>query len=497
MRLALLTAVLEAIAQTEATLRHLLLRKLRRIERKRELRRRRPRAKPLVRVDPLELSDCDFREHFRFNKGDIPRLVAAYNMPDVFYYKETRQNMPGTVALLLVLARLASPGWWRSIVPLFGRRKGTLKPFFRLAIVHMLNECKYRLQRPSRTFLTDARLAEYTHAIRQKGCPYRNVFGFIDGTIYRISRPSGHTTWQRAVYNGHKKCHGLKWQGVNTPDGLIQFLHGPFPGTRHDRKMLTQSGLLRLLQARFALPQERIDPANSETHYMLFGDPGECLDVTSVTDSVPCGSSCGLLRNAGYVNARSNVLQAPFFHPRGYQHLPPDRRNFNIAMARVRVTAEWMFKDVTNLWSYLTFPRGLRVKQSPVAAYYLVAADLTNVHTVVRGQCQTSLYFNCPPPDLETYLQPREFEDGEPDIHVPDAFEYPHELVEGEEYAVDGMQALLPHLHEPAIIPAGAMEQAMYDVLEADANQVEAMLDEFGALNLQRVWDRRAQHAEV
>lgn len=153
-----------------------------------------------------------------------------------------------------------------------------------------------------------------------------------------------------------------------------------------------------------------------------------------------------------------------------------------------------MFKDVTNLWSFLTFPRSLRVKQSPVAAYYLVAADLTNLYTILRRQCQTSLYFNCPPPTLEEYIIPRG--DGA-DVDAPAALQLPQDLVEAEEEAIDELLGLAPRFHEPAIIPAEDMEEAMQGLLDAHEHEIEQLLDGFGALNLNQVWAAHQRHAEV
>ena len=52
----------------------------------------------------------------------------------------------------------------------------------------------------------------------------RNCFGFVDGTVRPISRPDEN---QRVVYNGHKRVHGLKFQSVVIPNGLIAHLYGP------------------------------------------------------------------------------------------------------------------------------------------------------------------------------------------------------------------------------------------------------------------------------
>ena len=50
--------------------------------------------------------------------------------------------------------------------------------------------------------------------------------GFIDVTVLGISRSKGHLA-QRVVYNGHKRKHAMKYQAVNTLNGMIQHVHGP------------------------------------------------------------------------------------------------------------------------------------------------------------------------------------------------------------------------------------------------------------------------------
>lgn len=71
-------------------------------------------------------------------------------------------------------------------------------------------------------------------------CPLSNVSGFIDGTLRRIARPG---VAQRACYNGHKKHHGLKWQNVIAPDGMIIDQWGPVEGRRGDIWLLRESDL--------------------------------------------------------------------------------------------------------------------------------------------------------------------------------------------------------------------------------------------------------------
>ena len=77
------------------------------------------------------------------------------------------------------------------------------------------------------------------------GAPLQNCFGFIDGTVREIARPKFN---QRVMYNGHKGVHGIKFQSVVTPNGIIANLCGPFEGKRHKSVMLRESGLLNKLR---------------------------------------------------------------------------------------------------------------------------------------------------------------------------------------------------------------------------------------------------------
>ena len=46
------------------------------------------------------------------------------------------------------------------------------------------------------------------------------------------------------AYTGYKKFHGMKFQGVVTPDGLFTHLDGPYRAPQNDSGVLNESGLL-------------------------------------------------------------------------------------------------------------------------------------------------------------------------------------------------------------------------------------------------------------
>jgi len=114
------------------------------------------------------------------------------------------------------------------------------------------------------------------------------------------------------------------------------------------------------------------------------------------------------------------VLRSPATSLIGDAGLPARLQQLNTRMAKLRISAEWMFKDVTSVWSYLKFSVGLCLLQQPVGKFYIVATDLTNIRTCLRGQCQTSLYFNCPPPTVEEYVAPHMYLPVGDDVILPD-----------------------------------------------------------------------------
>lgn len=175
-----------------------------------------------------------------------------------------------------------------------------------------------------------------------KGAALRQCWGFIDGTVRPIARPS----WkQRIMFSGDKRVHCIKLQSVVAPNGLIAHMFGPIEGRRHDAFMLGASGLAQKLQ-QFKQPNGQ--------PYVIYGDP-----------------AYGLSRN----------IMAPF---RG-AHLTQQQQDFNRSMSQVRISVEWTFGKIMQYFSYLDFKRNTKLLLQPVGKYYLVAAILTNCHTCLHG----------------------------------------------------------------------------------------------------------------
>ena len=82
-----------------------------------------------------------------------------------------------------------------------------------------------RAQSQSNSVLLSPPLLEsYARAIASKGSPLPNCVGLLDGTVRLICRPEQN---QRTVCNGHKRVHGMKYQSVVLPNGMIANMYSP------------------------------------------------------------------------------------------------------------------------------------------------------------------------------------------------------------------------------------------------------------------------------
>ena len=215
-----------------------------------------------------------------------------------------------------------------------------------------------------RNSLSPQNLTKYAAAIYAKGAPFRNCWGFIDGTIRPISRPSNN---QRALYNGHKRVHAIQCQSVATPDGLVSLLAGPYEGKRHDSGMLKESGLLPLLE------QYSVSPAGEIMR--IYGDPAYPLRPQ---------------------------LQAPF---KG-ANLTGDQQLWTSRMNSVRVSLKWLFGDIAIFFKFVDFKTNRQVQLSAVGKIYLVCTLLTYARNCLYSNT-TSKYFGLEPPLLAHYFTNR------------------------------------------------------------------------------------------
>ena len=317
------------------------------------------KGKRLVNMDELRAQEC--HEMFRFEQGDIKRLHHALRMPA----KIVCPN--GTVAhgiegLLIMLRRLVYPNRLSDLTHLFQRSESELSYIINETVRIVYDTHSHLLRDLGQDWLSRDNLEGFANVVQAAGSPLHNCWGFIDGTVRPICRP---TYNQRYLFTGHKRLHGLKFQSITTPNGLIANMFGTIEGRRHDSGMLTESGLLPQLEQHMTMADGNV--------YSLYGDPAYPLKPH---------------------------LIAPF---RG-ANLSAQERLFNKRMSAVRTSVEWNFGKVVTLFGFLDFKRNLKLYLQPVAKYYLVGALLTNCHTCLYGN-ETSSFFGVDPPVLEAYLQ--------------------------------------------------------------------------------------------
>ena len=312
------------------------------------------------RFDLDKLDDAEAWTSFRFFKNDIRRLQEVLQIPDEFR-TYNRMVVDGTEALCMLLKRFAYPCRYADLVPHFGRAIPDYSIIVNAVIDHIYGQFSHLLTDFNHPMYAVPKLEEYCLAIKNRGAPLDNCFGFVDGTVRPITRPGRN---QRTVYNGHKKVHALKFQSIALPTGIIGHLFGPIEGRRHDCFLLRQSNLLTDL-SRFAFN------ANREA-LCIYGDPAYPLRVH---------------------------LQSPFQNP----VLNPLQKEFNTRMSKVRVSVEWLFGDIANWFAFIDFKKNLKIGLSCVGKMYLICALLKNAKTCLYG-CMTSDYFDCEPPELEDYF---------------------------------------------------------------------------------------------
>ena len=317
---------------------------------------------PYWKTDNFNLDDWDdteCRTELRFTKGDLLSLKIALALPEKLVCPQ-RTTCSGIEGLCILLKRLAFPCRFTDMVPRFGRNPTEICLIFNTVLDFVFTAHHHRLESWNQPFLQPDALHQYAQVIHNKGAPLRNCFGFVDGTVRRISRPKHN---QRVVYNGHKRVHALKFQSVALPNGLIANLNGPYEGRRHDATMLYESGLLQELHRAAWYGDEPL---------CVYGDPAYPLNLH---------------------------LQAPFRDV----HLDAQMKQFNTAMSEVRVSVEWLFGSIVNYYKFVDFKKQLKLGLSPVGKMYLVCGILQNAHTCLYGN-MVSDYFNLDPPTLQDYF---------------------------------------------------------------------------------------------
>ena len=110
--------------------------------------------------------------------------------------------------------------------------------------------------------------------------------------------------------------HGIKFQSIVRPNGVITNLYGPIEGSRHDRFMLARSRILDQLEHFSFGPHREI--------LCIYGDP-------------------------------AHPLRGHFQTPSRETNLVPLQISRNKEMSSVHVSVKWVFGGIINYFKFLDF----------------------------------------------------------------------------------------------------------------------------------------------
>ena len=261
------------------------------------------------------------------------------------------------LAFALLCVQLSFPHRLWELSKIFGRSEAYLSIVWTDTIEYL--DSRYKRIIRWHPVLQYRRLKRYAKALQRFGGG-GHIWGFLDGTFVGIARPIYR---QKLTYSGYKKKHGIKFQGLVTPDGLIASLAGPFMGEVNDNRMVTESRLLAQLRHVFE-DREELYLYGDQAYTQLYG------------------------------------IIAPYT---GGREAPPHQRAFNKRMSSMRIAVENAFGLTQVLWTRNAFSKRLKIGQSAVASHYRMAVLLTNIYTCIRGN-QISGRFLVRPPSLRSYL---------------------------------------------------------------------------------------------
>ena len=171
--------------------------------------------------DSIQEPECKYE--FRIEKNDIPFLADILQLPEVFRCSQ-RTVASKIEGLCMLLKRTAYPCRYNDMIQRFGRPVPEICMITNAVVNCLYEDHGHRITEWNHEVLSPASLETYSAAIHHKGAALESCFGFLDGTVRPVSRPGEN---QRAVYNGHRRVHSLKFQSMTLPNGLVGNLYGP------------------------------------------------------------------------------------------------------------------------------------------------------------------------------------------------------------------------------------------------------------------------------
>ncbi|CAC5383587.1 unnamed protein product [Mytilus coruscus] len=238
--------------------------------------------------DELSAEAC--KKLFRFEKDDIPNLCTALHwVPQILF--------------------LAYPSRLSDLKSVLGRSETAMSIIIKIntTLNFVYDAHNHLLHDLNSNWLSHRHLQEYADAVAARDAPLLNCWGFIDGTVRPLCRP---TTNQRILFNGNKRVHAIKFQSIVASN--VANMYGPIEGRRHDAGLLRESGICGELQTQMTTPTGDI--------YVIYGDPAYPMTTHIIKPF------------------RGGVISAA-------------QARFNKKMSALRTCVEWTFGKILTLFA--------------------------------------------------------------------------------------------------------------------------------------------------
>ncbi len=312
-----------------------------------------------------------FRELCRFEREDFREMCSKLRgfgdaNEEGLVKTSTRCVYDPCFGVFLLARRLAVPDRWCDIERSFNLRYQWLSAVFMDVLHRLTNEYSRVITKVDIIRLLPL-LGTFADAVSLKteGTGLADVVCFVDGKFCRTCRPTNMRArdYQRSVYNGHYRGHGLKIQSVVWADGMLNLF---VDSSRvHDSLLLTSSGILDSMEIMF-INGDASRPA------LMYGDPAY-------------GDGIHLARkHKGPFRSKAQVV-------------------IDNAMVPVRTEVEHTFSKLVALWPLLDFCKKHKLWSTATAEEWIIGAFLTNIHTCYYCS-QMNSFVGVSPPSMAEYL---------------------------------------------------------------------------------------------
>ena len=332
-------------------------------------------------IETIEWEDDFVREFFIFNdRAQLREALASLRAPISLRLPGRNTGLVDTeFAFLLYLYKLCTAAKLTIMSTVFGEDYSVISRAL-AAFGSWLYEAHSHRLTDSLHFWAQY-VSTFNGKIVARGLPigYNRVWAFVDATLVCTARPSDVAVtvfppqapaviWdvdaQYEFYCKYAMRHGLKWQAVVAPCGLIMDLTGCAFGGHHDSRLLTDSKIFqRLLEMHWS----DLGIRSMANYFQVMGD--SAYPTGPFTVRVPGGRSQEAAR-----------------------------------CSAVRVAVEHAFAKIYQKCRSMEWSSNLRLFSGQrIIDMFYNAALLCNMHTCIDGS-QISNYFNCACPSLQEYM---------------------------------------------------------------------------------------------